>query len=53
MVRLTAARCSSFLLRARPLKTQGLAAIGLEKDALGYLLTLTADQVRSIGDFYF
>ena len=52
LVRLTAARCASFLLRARPHKTSGLAALGLEKDALGYLLALTADQVYTIQIYY-
>jgi hypothetical protein len=29
-----------------------LAALGLEKDALGYLLALTADQVYTIQIYY-
>jgi hypothetical protein len=42
-VRLTYARCAGFLIRARPLKTDGLSKLGLESKILTHLLSLTND----------
>eukprot|EP00615_Pteridomonas_danica_P004292 CAMPEP_0114355972 /NCGR_PEP_ID=MMETSP0101-20121206/20625_1 /TAXON_ID=38822 ORGANISM="Pteridomonas danica, Strain PT" /NCGR_SAMPLE_ID=MMETSP0101 /ASSEMBLY_ACC=CAM_ASM_000211 /LENGTH=834 /DNA_ID=CAMNT_0001498197 /DNA_START=594 /DNA_END=3098 /DNA_ORIENTATION=- len=50
-VRLTLARCHGFLLRAKPLKTLGLAHLGLEAPFLTQLLVLTrdvADEVQRV-----
>jgi hypothetical protein len=47
-VRLTFARCTGFLLRARPLKTTGLHLLGLEAPILSHLLALTNDTADEV-----
>jgi len=49
-VRLTAARCASFLLRSRPLKSKGpaLASLGLEHRCCGFLLMLCSDAADDV-----
>ena len=47
-MRLTLARCASFLLRARPGRTAGLAALGLERHLAAHLLALTCDDADDV-----